>query len=110
MSNNPIYELRKYTVYPDKLSELLKIWEENYIYLNNFFNCIGIWTSESGTLNQVYHLYLWESYEQREKMKNAYINDDKMKEYVIKVKKYYEKQESIILKSVDFSKLHEKLI
>ena len=43
-------------------------------------------------------------------MKKAYINDDKMKEYVIKVKKYYEKQESVILKSVDFSKLHEKLI
>lgn len=97
-----MYELRIYTIKPNKLNELMKLWGQNYKYIKKYFDCRGIWTSDSGTLNQVYHIYKWKNYNQRSSQKKKFADNVKMKKYVKTVKNLYLKQENIFLNSVDF--------
>ncbi len=97
-----MFELRIYTIKPNKVGELMNLWSENYFYIKKYFDCKGIWISESGTLNQVYHIYKWKDYAERDLQRNKFANDIKMKKYIKTVKAFYLKQENIFLNSVDF--------
>ncbi len=67
-----IYELRTYTFHPGKINTYLDIAKnvgrpargQNY-----GINC-GYWTSEFGSLNQIWHLWQYESYEQRASLRD----------------------------------------
>lgn len=99
-----IYKLRIYTVKPDCLDELLHLWEnEGKPIIDKYMDCIGIWVTESGTLNQVVHLYAWENYEHREQARMKFYAQPESKVYVAKVKKLYQSQESRIMKPASFS-------
>jgi len=109
MDNKNIYELRIYTIKPDGLPKLLKLWEnKGKPLIDKYMKCIGIWNSESGVLNKVFHLYFWENYETRELARKDFYNDINAKEYIKKVKPLYQKQESYILSPVDFSEIQLK--
>jgi len=98
-----IFELRIYTVVPESYNELLDLWEqEGKNLIAKYMNCIAIWNSESGHLNKIFHLYEWSSYEEREASRFNFYSDSSSKEYVKKVKPFYQCQESHILKSLDF--------
>ena len=107
--NNNIYELRIYTVNPKDLHKLLKLWEyEGKPIIDKYMKCIGIWNSESGTLNKIFHLYYWDNYNLRETARDSFYKDINAKKYVKKVKTFYQKQESYILSSVDFLNIQIK--
>jgi len=97
-----IYELRIYTIIPEMLPELIKLWEhEGKPIIQKYMNCIGVWNSESGNLNKIFHLYEWSGYAQRETARNKFYCDENAQNYVKKVKPFYQLQESNILKSLD---------
>ena len=62
-----LYELRTYTFHPGKINQYLDIAKnvgrpargQNY-----GINC-GYWTSEFGSLNQIWHLWQYESFSER---------------------------------------------
>ena len=98
-----IYELRIYTIVPESFPELIKLWEhEGKPIIQKYMKCIGIWSSESGHLNKIFHLYEWKGYAQREIARNNFYSDENAQEYVKKVKPFYQSQESYMLKSLDF--------
>ncbi|MEL0111838.1 MAG: NIPSNAP family protein, partial [Rickettsiales bacterium] len=66
-----LYEMRTYSFLPTDLPKYLKHAEEvgRPVRGNDYgVNC-GYWTSEFGRLNQVWHLWQYESYAQREELR-----------------------------------------
>ena len=43
--------------------------------------CIGVWNSESGELNEIYHLYEWESSSHRDHCRQGFYDDIEAKKY-----------------------------
>ena len=62
-----IHELRVYTVQQGKQPEFLKLAGERAMKIrgNDYGKCLGYWTSEHGTLNQIFHMWEYEDLNQR---------------------------------------------
>ena len=100
-SEEKIFELRVYTVIPKQYPKLIKLWEEEgKPIIKKYMNCIGVWNTESGQLNKIYHLYEWQGYNQRDDARHNFYIDKNAKSYVKKVKPLYQTQESYILKAL----------
>ena len=55
--NKKIYELRTYTIRPDKFGEYLKVMEENIGLRTAHSKLVGFWITELGGINEVNHLW-----------------------------------------------------
>jgi len=62
-----VYELRCYTLTPGRMPEYLKAAETigRPARGQNFGINHGYWTAEFGALNQIWHLWKYDSYEER---------------------------------------------
>jgi hypothetical protein len=98
-----IYELRTYTFHQGKLAQYLDIARnvgrpargQNY-----GINC-GYWTSEFGSLNQIWHLWQYESMEQRATLRDALSKNEKWtKEYVPNIRPLIARQDIRFLNPV----------
>ena len=99
-----IYELRTYTVRPEKMPVLLDLWRQvGRPLIDRHLKCLGVWTTESGELNRVVHLYVWDSYSSREELRRRFYEDSEAQAYVAQVKPLYQRQESVMLFPTDFS-------
>ena len=76
-----IHELRTYTFHPGKQPEYLKFAEEigRPIRGNDYGLNQGYWTSEIGTLNQIWHLWSYESLDAREALRQKLAKNDAWK-------------------------------
>lgn len=61
----PVYELRTYTVYPDRMREFLDLTTKEFHLRTAHSKLIGYWTSEIGGLNQVVHIWEYGSLNER---------------------------------------------
>ena len=95
-----LYEMRTYSFLPTELPKYLKHAEEvgRPVRGNDYgVNC-GYWTSEFGRLNQVWHLWRYDSYAQREELrKKLYKNEDWTDKYVAVIKDWVKRQDIRIL-------------
>lgn len=68
-----IYELRTYSFAPGKLPEYLRLAEEvgTKIRGDNYGRRVGSWVAEIGALNQVWHLWAYESLDERARLRAA---------------------------------------
>lgn len=97
-----LYELRIYSIIPSKYFELLDIWEkEGKPIISKYMKCVGVWNTESGDLNEIYHLYEWESALQRDQCRQRFYDDFEAKKYVRKVKPFYVSQRNYMLHSLE---------
>ena len=66
-----VYELRTYTLYPGKMPEYLKAAETigRPARGQNFGVNHGYWTAEFGALNQIWHLWKYDSLDARERLR-----------------------------------------
>uniref|UniRef100_A0A8C4QC47 Nipsnap homolog 3A (C. elegans) n=1 Tax=Eptatretus burgeri TaxID=7764 RepID=A0A8C4QC47_EPTBU len=69
------YELRRYGIKPDKFSEFLQTTEENIHLRTAHSPLLGYWTVEHGELNQVVHIWPYESYAKRTSVRTALAKD-----------------------------------
>ena len=95
-----IYEMRTYSLLPTDLPKYLKHAEEvgRPVRVNDYgMNC-GYWISEFGRLNQVWHLWRYDSYAQREEIRAKLSqNSDWTDKYVAVVKEWVKQQDIRIL-------------
>jgi len=95
-----IYEMRTYSLLPTDLPKYLKHAEEvgRPVRVNDYgMNC-GYWISEFGRLNQVWHLWRYDSYAQREEIRAKLSqNSDWTDKYVAVVKEWIKQQDIRIL-------------
>ncbi|KAK8397813.1 hypothetical protein O3P69_004541 [Scylla paramamosain] len=61
----PVYELRTYTVYADKMREFLDLTTKEFHLRTVHSKLVGYWTSEIGGLNQVVHIWEYGSLSER---------------------------------------------
>ena len=84
-----VYELRCYTLVPGKMPEYLKAAETigRPARGNNYGVNHGYWTSEFGALNQIWHLWKYDSYDERTRLRaELQKNKDWTEKYVSIVK------------------------
>ncbi len=104
-----IFDMRIYTLYASKAAAWLKMYEE-YGHPTQVKHCgqpVLYATTEVGPLNQVVHIWGYESQADREKRRNALMHDPVFQEYLKKSAAMgaHQQQENRILKSTSFSPL-----
>ena len=98
-----IHEMRTYTFHPGKQPKYLKLAEEvgRRIRGNDYGLNQGYWTSDIGTLNQIWHLWSYESLDAREALRQKLAkNDAWINEYVAKIRGLIQKQQIRFLSPV----------
>ena len=96
-----IYELRTYTVQPSSYLPFLELTNK-YINLRTVHSkLIGYWISEIGGVNEVFHLWEYESLDQRQQVRNALVGDKVwQQEYMVPMRTMLQKQENSLLLSL----------
>ncbi len=102
-----LVEMRTYNIKVGKLKTFISIYDQDIrkTHIEILGNQLGFFSSEIGELNQVIHLYGFNSYEDRiNRRKKLYENKDFIN-YVLKVADLIISQKSQILLLTSFSKI-----
>src|SRR5580765_4476462 len=102
-----IFDLRIYTLHNNKFAAWLKMYEQ-YGHPTQVKHCgepVFYATSEVGPLNQVVHVWKYDSQADREQKRNTLMNDPAFQDYLRRSAEMaaHQSQESRILKSTSFS-------
>ena len=65
----PVYEMRIYTYPPGAIPAVLEAWEGRIAEREEYSPLAGAWYSEIGALNKWVHLWAYESFEQRARVR-----------------------------------------
>ena len=100
-----IVEERIYTLHPGKVAEMVRLYGEEGLalqerYLDKF---IGYFTTETGNLNQVVFMWGFESLDDRAARRERMAQDPAWQRYLAKVTPLLLSQENRILKPTSFS-------
>lgn len=102
-----IVEMRTYTMKPLRTAEFLALYECLALPLQQKYlgNLIGFFVSEVGPLNQVVHLWGFDSMAERERRRQEMESDPQWARYRQRVRELdaIDHQESKLLKSVTFA-------
>ncbi|KAK3852542.1 hypothetical protein Pcinc_040877 [Petrolisthes cinctipes] len=98
VSQKPVYELRTYTVYPDKVIEYLKLTRDLFHLRTTHSKPLGFWTTEIGGLNQVVHIWEYESLKHRAGVRARLAGDTEwLGQYVSKAVTMWQGQDNALL-------------
>lgn len=97
-----IYELRTYTLRPGTQAAYLASSSEigRKIRGDDYGKLEGYWTSELGTLNQLYHLWSFADYAERDRLRAALAKNAAWNEYLPLIRPHMLAQENKILSAV----------
>lgn len=100
-----IVEMRTYTLHPGKLPEYIRTYESEGISIQKpiLGNMIGWFTTEIGTLNQIVHMWGYESLDDRARRRAELIAHPGWQAYIAKVQPLIQTMESKILIPASFS-------
>ena len=100
-----IVEERIYTLYPGKSAEYLRLYKEEGLEVQKRIlgRMVGYFTTEVGPLNQVIHMWGYDSFEERLRRRAELFKDPTWLAYVQKVRPFVMKQENKILLPTPFS-------
>ena len=91
-----IHELRTYTFHPGTINTYLQIARDvgRPVRGQNYGVNMGYWTSEFGSLNQIWHLWQYESMEERARLRDALSKNERWtKEYVANIRPLIARQD-----------------
>jgi hypothetical protein len=101
-----IYEMRTYTLVPGKMPAYLEAAATigRPARGDNYGQNHGYWTSEFGSLNQIWHLWSWENLVERERLRGELQKNEKWtKEYIPAIRSLLQRQDIRILNpAMDF--------
>ena len=100
-----IVEQRTYTFHPGKLAEFYRVYLPEPLALQQRIlgNLIGYFTVEVGTLNQVVHLWGYDSFEERTRRRASLMAEPVWQDYMAKVSPLLQLQETKLLLPTPFS-------
>jgi hypothetical protein len=100
-----IVEQRTYTLHPGKSAEYLRHYESEGMAIQTRIlgRMVGYFTTEIGPLNQIIHMWGYDSFEERSKRRAQMQADAGWKAYVPKVQPLIQTQETKILIPTSFS-------
>lgn len=102
-----IVEERIYLTHPGKLPEFLKLYESEALPLQLKYleNMVGFFTTEIGTLNQVVHMWKYESLDDRAERRGRMMKEPGFHAYLEKATPLLIKMENRVLVPTSFSAL-----
>lgn len=94
-----------YTFLPGKLDEFLKLYEQEGLALQTRIlgNLIGYFYTDIGPMNQIVHLWGFDSYSERDRRRRELLSDPSWGQYLPKVRSLMTQQETKILIPTSFS-------
>lgn len=100
-----LIEQRTYTVAPGKLRDYLSLYESDgvQVHVELLGTWLGCYVTEIGTLNQVTHLWRFESYEDRMRRRQRLAGDPRWKAYLAKAAGLVVQQENRLLNPAPFT-------
>lgn len=100
-----IVEMRTYTLFPGKVGPYLALYETEGLATQTRIlgKLVGYYSTEIGDVNQVVHLWSYDSFEERSKRRAALFADPVWLAYIPKVVGMIVTQESKILNPARFS-------
>jgi hypothetical protein len=103
-----LVDLRRYTIVPGQLKAYLALYEQYGLPVQrrHVGDPLGYFISEVGTLNQVVHLWGYESFEDRQRRRAAMEADADWTEYKkMTARGFIERQENQLVMSAPWSKI-----
>ena len=99
-----LVEQRTYTAYPGKWRDYLKLYEAKGLEIQRRIlgRMVGYYTVDSGTLNQIVHMWAYLDPQEREDRRAQLMADPDWLEYVRQMMPLLIRQESRILKPTSF--------
>ena len=100
-----IYEMRTYSVFPGRQKDYLDHFENVGLpIISRYAKLVGYWFTDIGELNQLIHIWAYESLDERARKRAALYEDkDWLNDFLPKAIPMLEKQESKILLPAAFS-------
>lgn len=100
-----ILEVRTYTIRTGLVADYLKLYEtEGYAtHRKHLGDPVGWFTTETGTLNQVVHMWRYDSQAERELKRAKLYADPAWLSFIPKTRAYIERMENQILHGTAFS-------
>lgn len=102
-----IYELRTYDVKPGMLAAYLKLFDEvGMPERSPHNNLVGFWSTEFGALNQVVHIWRYESLDQRASLRAGLMNNPRWtNDFLPFAMPMLDRMHSVIMNAAPFSPL-----
>ena len=102
-----IVEMRTYKIRPGELQNFIKIYDEEIreIHTKILGNQIGFFYTEIGDINEVVHLYGYESYQDRQVRRITLSKQPEFVTYLNKVKNIIIEMQNKLMIPTDFSKI-----
>jgi hypothetical protein len=100
-----IVEERIYTLYLGKVPEYVKLMDSEGIAIQEpiLGHLFGYFSTEFGPLNQVIHMWAYESMEERAKRRAALMQNEKWLSFLTRLRPLIERQENKLLIPMPFS-------
>lgn len=97
--------MRTYTIKIGKTQEYLKLFEEVALpIISKYAKLVGYWYTDIGELNQVIHIWEYDSLDDRKKKREAlYQDEDWVNQFLPIAGPMLEKQETKIMYAANFS-------
>ncbi|XP_056144254.1 protein NipSnap homolog 3A isoform X2 [Lampris incognitus] len=100
------YEFRTYCIRPDQNAAFLKLTNEKIHLRTAHSELVGYWSVEYGGLNQVFHIWKYDSYSQRAGVRAALAKDPKwIGEYISKAIPMLNSQDNEVTYLVPWSRI-----
>jgi len=98
---SPVYELRTYSLVPSKVGAFMALSKEKFHLRTEHSKLLGYWTVELGGLNQVTHLWEYDSYSHRAGVRAKLGGHQQwQEEYFQKILPWLQHQDNMALKSL----------
>jgi len=104
-----LIEQRTYTLKPGCVRKYLEIYEREGLYVQSYYfqRMIGYFHTEVGALNQIIHIWGFQSYEQRLEARAGLAADLKWQAYAQQTRPFIQAQESCFLTPAKFSPINK---
>jgi hypothetical protein len=105
MEDAVIVEMRIYTIHIGKMAELVDLYRREGFPVQSRIlgNCVGWYTTEFGPLNQIVHMWGYESFADRTRRRAELFQNQDWLAYLKKAQPLVASQESRVLVPTDFS-------
>nr|XP_057920059.1 protein NipSnap homolog 3A [Doryrhamphus excisus] len=105
-NEGPLYEFRTYKIHPDRTAAFLKLTNDKIHLRTAHSELIGYWCVEYGGLNQVFHVWKYDSFSQRAAVRSALAQDPCwMSEYISKAIPMLASQDNEVTTLLPWSRL-----
>lgn len=100
-----IIEMRTYTLKPGSAATYVKLYEEKGLEVHRRLlgNLIGYFTTEVGNINQVVHLWGYESFEDRQRRRAELATNETWQAFLQLALPYFVSQEIRLMNGTSFS-------